>query len=92
MPITTTSPARPSLVQRFRSLTEAYLLYVAQKEMVRRYPGAGTPPAPKRGYGLLAVFFLPGFKLTPWAIKKRLLSALFRRPAQHWPDKPWENR
>lgn len=94
MPITTKNPAPPSLMQRFRSLTEGYLLQVAQKEMLRRYPGTGVAPAPRKGfvYRLLPIFFLPGFRLTPWPIKRRLLSLFFVHPRQQWPDRPWLDR
>ncbi|MCH9649621.1 MAG: hypothetical protein K0U98_15385 [Deltaproteobacteria bacterium] len=92
MPITTKDPAPPSAMQRFRSTTEGYLMQVAQREMVRLYPSAGHPPAPKSGfiYRLLPILFLPGFRLTPWFIKRRLLPLFFVHREQQWPDKPWK--
>jgi hypothetical protein len=92
MPITTRQPAPPTFMQKFRTITEGYLTQVAQREMLRQYPGSGTPPASKPGliYALLPYLFLPGYKLTPWAIKKRLLTAFFVHPEQQWPARPWE--
>ena len=92
MPITTRRPTPPSGLQKFRTVTEGYLLQVAQREMLRRHPKAGAPPAPKKGfiYNLLPLFFLPGFRLTPWRLKRRLLRRFFVHQEQQWPDKPWE--
>ena len=92
MPITTRNPTPPSRLQKFRTITEGYLLQVAQKEMVRQHQNPGTPPAPKKGviYKLLPFLFLPGFRLTPWSIKRRLLRRFFVHQEQQWPDKPWE--
>ena len=92
MPIITREPAPPTWLQKFRSITEGYLLQVAQREMLRNYPGTGVSPAPKQGfiYRLLPIFFLPGFRLTPWPIRRWLLSRLFVRAPQKWPERPWE--
>ena len=92
MPITTRKPALPTILQKFRTITEGYLLQVAQGEMVRKYPKSGSKPASKKGliYKLLPILFLPGFRLTPWPIKRRLLSFFFVHGEQQWPDKPWE--
>ena len=92
MPITTRKPAHPTLLQMFRSITEAYLLQVAQSEMVRKYPNTGSSPASKKGfiYKLLPILFLPGFRLTPWFIKNKLLRFFFVHPEQQWPKQPWE--
>lgn len=91
MPITTREAAPPTWLQTFRAITESYLLQVAQQEMLAAYPGAGATPAPKEGwvYRLLPVVFLPGYRLTPWAIRRRLLSLFFVRRVQRWPDRPW---
>ena len=80
------------MLQTFRAITEGYLMQVAQREMLRAYPDGGTPPAPKRGliYKALPWVFLPGFRLTPWALRRRLVSRFFVHPAQRWPDRPWE--
>lgn len=92
MAITTREPTSPTILQKFRNITEGYLLQVAQGKMVRKYPNSGSKPAPKKGiiYKLLPVFFLPGFRLTPWFIKRRLLRFFFVHGEQQWPDKPWE--
>lgn len=92
MAIFTRKPAPPTWLQKFRTITEGYLTYVAQQEMLRNYPGIGAPPAPKEGliYKLLPIIFLPGFRLTPWPIRKRLISLFFVHPAQRWPQHPWE--
>ncbi len=92
MPIVTRKPTPPTALQTFRSITEGYLLQVAQRAMLRRYPGAGTRPAPKQGwiYWLLPWLFLPGYRLTPWPIRQRLLTLFFVRPVQRWPERPWE--
>lgn len=94
MPITTRNPAKPSLLQSFRTLTEGYLLRVAQKETMRESLGTTAKHAPKQGliYKLLPIFFLPGFRLTPWVIKRRLLSLFFVHKAQQWPERPWEKK
>ena len=49
MPITTRKPAPATILQKFRALTEGYLLQVAQGEMVRKYPNTGSKPASKKG-------------------------------------------
>ncbi len=93
MPVTTRKPSPPTKLQQFRAITEGYLLQVAQKEFLRQHPGgSATTPAPKRGwiYKLLPIIFLPGYKLTPWPIKQRLLKLFFVHQEQQWPDKPWE--
>lgn len=92
MPITTRDPAPPSLLQKFRSITEGYLLQVAQKETMRAALGVEAAHAQKKGfiYRLLPIIFLPGFRLTPWPIKRRLLSLFFVRSPQRWPERPWE--
>jgi hypothetical protein len=92
MPITTRAPAPPTLLQKFRSLTEAYLLQVAQKETMRQHLGVEAAHAPKHGliYRLLPIVFLPGFRLTPWPIRRRLLSLFFVHGPQQWPERPWE--
>ncbi len=94
MPITTREPARPSLLQKFRTITENYLLQVAQTETMRQHLGVEAAHAPKKGliYKLLPVFFLPGFRLTPWPIRRRLLSLFFVHGPQQWPERPWEKK
>ncbi len=92
MPITTREPASPTLLQKFRTITEGYLLQVAQKETMRTQLDVEALHAPKKGfiYKLLPIFFLPGYRLTPWPIRRRILRLFFVRPAQHWPERPWE--
>ncbi|MCI0709243.1 MAG: hypothetical protein L0154_03685 [Chloroflexi bacterium] len=93
MPITTRKPSPPTKLQQFRTITESYLLQVAQKDFLRQYPsGSATTPAPRHGwvYKLLPIIFLPGYKLTPWPVKRRLLKLFFVHREQQWPDKPWE--
>lgn len=92
MPITTRKPVASSLMQRFRLLTEGLLMEVAQEAMLRDYPGLGTRPARKTGliYTLLRIFFLPGFKLTPWPIRRKMMSLFFVHKEQQWPSQPWK--
>lgn len=92
MAMTTKTPAPPTVLERFRRLTEGYLLSVAQRSSIARHPSLGTPPAVKRGliHRLLPWLFLPGFRLTPWPIKRRLLRVFFLRKRQQWPERPWE--
>jgi hypothetical protein len=92
MPITTRDPAAPTLLQKFRAITESYLLQVAQRETMRAALGSEAAHAPKQGlvYKLLPIVFLPGFRLTPWPIKQRLLRLFFVHSAQRWPERPWE--
>ena len=92
MPITTRDPVPPTLLQKFRTITEGYLLQVAQKETTRTTLRSEAAHAPKHGlvYKLLPIVFLPGFRLTPWSIKRRLLSLFFVHSAQRWPERPWE--
>ena len=92
MPVTTRKPAHPTMLQKFRAITEGYLLQVAQGEMVQKYPNTGSRPASKKGfiYKLLPILFLPGFRLTPWSIKRRLLRFFFVHREQQWSNKPWE--
>ena len=91
MPVTTRKAVPPSPLQAFRAITEGYLTQVAQREMLRQYPGSGAPPVPKHGliYRVLPWAFLPGFRLTPWEVRRRLLSRFFVHPAQHWSNRPW---
>jgi hypothetical protein len=79
-------------MQRFRALTESYLLQVAQKETMRATLGVEALHAPQSGwiYRLLPILFLPGFRLTPPAIRRRLLTLFFVHKAQRWPARPWE--
>ena len=92
MPITTRDPARPTRLQKFRAITEGYLLQVAQQETMRASLGADALHAPKKGliYKLLPIVFLPGFRLTPWPLRRWLLTKLFVHRAQQWPERPWE--
>jgi hypothetical protein len=92
MPITTRDPAPPTLLQKFRAITEGYLLQVAQQETMRAALGGEAAHAPKQGlvYKLLPIVFLPGFRLTPWPIKQRLLRLFFVHSTQRWPERPWE--
>ncbi len=92
MPITTRKAAPPSLMQRFRLLTEGLLMEVAQEAMLQDYPGMGTRPAQKTGfiYTLLRLLFLPGFKLTPWPIRRKMMSLFFVHSEQQWPSQPWK--
>ena len=79
------TPTTP--LQKFRLLTEGLLMEVAQKDMLRQYPNTGASPYPKEGaiYTLLRLFFLPGFKLTPWALRRRMMSLFFVRQPPAWP-------
>jgi hypothetical protein len=94
MPITTRKAAPPSPLQKFRSLTEGLLMEVAQEAMLQDYPGTGTRPARKSGliYTLLRLFFLPGFKLTPWPIRRKMMSLFFVHHEQRWPAQPWKSQ
>lgn len=95
MPITTKQAAPPSFLQRFRTITENYLFSVAQKDMLKHAEDPySRPPAAKKEfiYRLLPFIFLPGYTLTPWPLKRRLLSLFFVHRPQHWPDKPWETQ
>ena len=77
----------PTLLQKFRLLTEGLLMEVAQEAMLRQYPNTGVPPAPQTGliYSLLRIFFLPGFRLTPWPLRRRLMSLFFVHQPPPWP-------
>lgn len=74
-------------LQKFRLLTESLLMEVAQKDMLRQYPHTGASPYPKEGaiYTLLRLFFLPGFKLTPWPLRRRMMSLFFVQQPPPWP-------
>ena len=76
-----------TLLQRFRLLTEGLLMEVAQEAMLRQYPNTGAPPPHKTGliYTLLRIFFLPGFRLTPWPLRRRLMSLFFVHQPPPWP-------
>ena len=94
MPIATKEPVPPTFLQKFRYITESYLLQVAQKETMRQHLSTEAQHAPKHGfiYALLPIFFLPGFRLTPWPIRRRLLSLFFVQKPQQWPERPWEQK
>jgi len=87
MPIVSRKPAPPTPLQKFRLLTEGLLMEVAQKDMLRQYPNTGASPYPKEGaiYTLLRLFFLPGFKLTPWPLRRRMMSLFFVQQPPPWP-------
>lgn len=91
MPITTHKAAPPTRLQTFRAITESYLLQVAQREMVEAYQ-TGVAPVPKRGwiYRVLPWLFLPGFRLTPWPIRRWLLTRFFVHAPQRWSQPAWE--
>jgi len=92
MPITTRKAASSGPMQKFRALTEVVLLETAQEATLKDYPGIGVQPARKSGliYTLLRIFFLPGFKLTPLSIRRKLMSAFFVHREQQWPAQPWK--
>jgi hypothetical protein len=79
-----------TLVQGFRSRTEILLMEAAQRDMLRLYPATGVPPFPRRGtlHALLRLLFLPAFKLTPWSLRRRMMSLLFVRKAWPTPGDP----
>jgi hypothetical protein len=94
MPITTRKATPPSPLQKFRTLTESLLMEVAQEAMLRAYPGIGSRPTRKSGlvYTLLRIVFLPGFRLTPWPIRRKMMSLFFVHPEQRWPAQPWKEK
>jgi hypothetical protein len=75
-------------------LTEGLLMEVAQEAILRDYPHTGRPPARKSGwiYTLLRLFFLPGFRLTPWPLRRKLMSLFFVHREQQWPSQPWQDQ
>lgn len=80
--------SRPTtLGQRFRLLTEALLMEAAQKAMLRQYPNTGASPYPKTGpiYALSRFLFLPGFRLTPWPLRRRMMRLFLLRRIPPWP-------
>lgn len=81
-----------TLLQKFRVLTEGLLMEVAQQAMLSQYPNTGQLPQPKQGliYTLLRIFFLPGFKLTPWPLRHRMMRLFFvHQQQQNWPMHSW---
>jgi hypothetical protein len=81
-----------TLLQKFRVLTEGLLMEVAQEAMLGQYPNTGRTPYPKQGliYTLLRIFFLPGFKLTPWPLRHRMMQLFFvHQQQQNWPHHSW---
>ncbi len=86
MPISTRTPAPTGVMNKFRVLTEGFLMQVAQEAMLREYPNLGVKPVPKKGwiYPLMRWVFLPGFKLTPWPLRSRMMSLFFVHRQQHW--------
>jgi hypothetical protein len=84
------TPTTP--LQNFRLLTEGLLMEVAQEAMLSQYPQTGRPPYSKKGpiYTLLRLFFLPGFKLTPWPLRHRIMQLFFVHHQQRdWPKHSW---
>jgi hypothetical protein len=81
-------PPPNTLLQRFRALTEGFLMMVAQEDMVRRHPGTGLRPYQPSGwiYPALRLVFLPGYRLVPWPLRQRILRLFFIRGPQHWPN------
>jgi hypothetical protein len=81
-----------TLLQKFRVLTETLLMEVAQEAILNQYPNTGRSPYPNKGliYTLLRLFFLPGFKLTPWPLRHRMMRLFFvHQQQQHWPKHSW---
>ncbi len=87
-PVVLQTPPPHSLLQKFRTLTEGFLMMVAQEEMVRSYPNTGVQPYPKSGwiYPVLRLGFLPAYRLVPWPLRRRILRIFFVRGPQHWAD------
>jgi len=92
MPISTRTPARTTLMYKFRSLMEGLVLEDAQEAMLREYPGTGTPPYRKPGlfYWLLRTFFIPIYRLVPGSFRRMIMRVLFVHNVQNWPYQPWK--
>lgn len=72
-------------IQAFRRWSERILIDAAQEELYRKYPGAATRPR-RRGALRTAVrlVFATGFRLTPAAIRRRLMRTMLVRRGQDW--------
>ncbi len=86
MTVVLRTPPPHTPLQRFRALTEDFLMMVAQEEMVRKHPDAGIRPYAPQGwiYPALRLVFLPGFRLVPWPMRQLILRMFFVRRPQRW--------
>lgn len=83
------SPPPHTPLQKFRALTEGFLMVVAQEEMLRKYPDMGKPPYAPTGQldTFLRRVFLPVYSVVPGWLRQWTLRLFFVRGPQHWSKK-----
>ncbi|HTP29606.1 MAG TPA: hypothetical protein VMK12_28565 [Anaeromyxobacteraceae bacterium] len=87
MPIVARTSRPSTLPQRVRLLTEGLLMQSAQRAMLRAYPSTGASPYRKEGpaRSLFRFLFLLGFRLTPWRLRRGLMSRFLVKRNPPWP-------
>jgi hypothetical protein len=85
MPVVIKHETKYSSIQAFRRWSERMLIDAAQEDLYRTYPDAAVRPRP-RGPVRSAVRFVfaTGFRLTPAAIRRRVMRAILVRRGQDW--------
>lgn len=83
------SPPPHTPLQKFRALTEGFLMMVAQEEMLRKYPDMGQSPYAPTGQldTFLRRVFLPVYSMVPGWLRQWTLRLFFVRGPQHWTKK-----
>jgi hypothetical protein len=65
-----------------RGNAQHYLLRDAQARIARTQ---GVAPPPARGSFFWTRIFVPAYRLTPWPVRRRLMTAMPGSHRKHWP-------
>jgi hypothetical protein len=65
-----------------RENAQYYLLRDAQVRIAR---AQGLVPPPVRGSFFWSRIFVPGYRLTPWPVRRRFMAAMPGSHRKHWP-------
>ena len=89
MSIVLKTPPPNTPLQKFRAITEGFLMTVAQEEMVQKFPEMGKQPYAQTGQldTFLRKFFLPVYGMVPSWLRQLTLRLFFVRGPQNWPKK-----
>jgi hypothetical protein len=76
------------LLAGLRAHSERYLREAAMEDLRRRYPDATVAPYRARGGWFWRTVFVPLYRRTPWAWRRRLIGALMS-PKGWGPGRGW---
>lgn len=80
------------LLARLRVTSERYLREAAMDDLRRRYPDATVAPYRRGGGWLWRHVFVPAYRTTPWAWRRRLIARLMSPkgwgPGRRWAGPP----